>query len=136
MSSLQAFYAGSKDSAYGLSVSVQEAGPFPVPVASNTWQPLLTSATVLPQGLWLISVNAGYTNPVSEGGYSALGVVSTVSNDPLPGTYSASSAIPTPLQTTCTFVSSAGYQSPKFVYNIDTDTLRIVSLGWTAVKLD
>jgi hypothetical protein len=120
----------------GSTVSVVE-NPIGIPLTiSSTWQPLLTSATVLPLGVYMMCVSSAINTPIPEGGSFAIGVVNTSgSNVPLVGTEAFYRMAPCSPNFTTFFVSYTGFQSPKFVYNLDTELTTINSLSWTCMKI-
>lgn len=120
----------------GSMVSVQETVGLPFSTTgSAVWAPLFTSATVLPLGIYMISVKTLFES-IPQSGDFGLGVVSdSTSTQPAYGTPTEFRNVPSDNNFTCCFVSSTGFQSPKFLYLSDTAGVTINQVEWTAVKI-
>lgn len=121
----------------GSIVSVAETVGLPFALtASGAWTYLFTSSTVLPLGIYMFSSEVLFTNPTSTTSNNQIGIVNNnTDTQPAYGTYATSLTVPIYSRFNTCFISSTGFQSPKFYYSCDTESVAISIVTWSATKI-
>jgi len=103
---------------------------------------LITSTTVLPLGVYMLACRVSVVNLVNPNVNISVGVVNTSASDTPPfgsaGGFNGAvdeTSKGAYINFTSVFISSTGFQSPKFTYGSLIEGTQILFLAWTATKI-